>query len=184
MSAINRTLYFHNFVVTRQVFYTSPLSFAFVNIRPLLPGHVLVSPIRPVERLSGLTDAEAADLLLTVKRVGRMLERFYHASALTIPLQDGIDAGQSVPHVHFHIIPRTRQEVEHGGGPDAVYDQLEDIEGNVRWQVLRRERERRLRESENTAPLRSDEAMWTEAKRLEGEMANQLALDTESKGQL
>lgn len=42
---------------------------------------------------------------MTVKRVGRMLERVYHASALTIPLQDGFDAGQSVPHVHVHLLP-------------------------------------------------------------------------------
>ncbi len=56
---------FFTFPVTSQVFYSTELSFAFVNIKPLLPGHVLVSPVRVVARLADLTDAEVADLFVT-----------------------------------------------------------------------------------------------------------------------
>jgi len=109
---------FYTFVVSsRFVVHYTALSFTFVNIRPLLPGRVLVSPIRPVARLSELVDAEAADLFLIVKRGVRMLERVYKASALVIPLQDVFDANsQSVPHVHIHLFPRQPSD-----GPDAVY---------------------------------------------------------------
>ena len=55
---------FFPLVVTQQVFNTTPLSFEFVNIEPFFLGHVLVSPLRPVEWLSELTDAEAADLFV------------------------------------------------------------------------------------------------------------------------
>jgi diadenosine tetraphosphate (Ap4A) HIT family hydrolase len=44
------------------VFATSPLSFAFVNLKPVVPGHVLVSPKRVVPRFADLSEEEVADL--------------------------------------------------------------------------------------------------------------------------
>lgn len=58
-----------------------------------------------------------------------MLEKHYNATALNIVLQDGFDAGQSVLHVHVHIIPRTKGDMDSKGGVDAVYDKLEGEEG-------------------------------------------------------
>ncbi|KAJ5437513.1 Histidine triad (HIT) protein [Penicillium cf. griseofulvum] len=98
-------IYFGPFMVTPQVFHTTPLTFALVNLKPILPGHVLVSPRRIVPRVTDLTPAETSDLFLTVRRVGRMVERVYGATSLNIAVQDGAHAGQSVPHVHAHIIP-------------------------------------------------------------------------------
>lgn len=60
-----------------------------------------------------------------------MVERVYGASSLNIAVQDGIHAGQSVPHVHAHIIPRKAADLEHRGGTDAVYDMLDGDEGDV-----------------------------------------------------
>jgi bis(5'-adenosyl)-triphosphatase len=105
----------------------TPLSFAFVNIKPLLPGHVLVSPIRRVPRIKDLTTREATDLFLTVQRVSRMIERVYNSSALNIAIQDGAVAGQSVPHVHAHIIPRKPADLP----PDEIYRKIEGPEGNI-----------------------------------------------------
>ena len=68
---------------------------------------------------------------MTVQRVGRMLERVYEASALNIAVQDGEDAGQSVPHVHTHVIPRKRADLDQRGGKDAIYGMIEGEEGNV-----------------------------------------------------
>ncbi|KAJ5925131.1 Histidine triad (HIT) protein [Penicillium verhagenii] len=124
-------IHFGSFLVTPQVFHTTPLTFALVNLKPILPGHVLVSPRRVVPRVSDLTPAETSDLFLTVRRVGRMVERVYGASSLNIAVQDGVDAGQSVPHVHAHIIPRKAADLDHRGGTDAVYDMLDGEEGNV-----------------------------------------------------
>ena len=60
-----------------------------------------------------------------------MIERVYGASSLNIAIQDGVDAGQSVPHVHAHVIPRQRRDLDHLGGTDAVYEMLDGEEGNV-----------------------------------------------------
>ncbi|KAJ5112621.1 hypothetical protein N7532_000666 [Penicillium argentinense] len=124
-------IYFGAFLVTPQVFYQTPLSFALVNLKPILPGHVLVSPRRVVPRVADLTADETSDLFLTVRRVGRIVERVYGASSLNIAIQDGIYAGQSVPHVHAHIIPRKPADLDYRGGTDAIYDMLDGEEGEI-----------------------------------------------------
>ncbi|KAF2835979.1 HIT-like protein [Patellaria atrata CBS 101060] len=128
---IPKPIHFGPFLVTSQVFHITPLSFALVNLKPLLPGHILVSPIRRVPRLSELNHAEVTDLFMTVQRVSRMVERIFNASALNIAIQDGKDAGQSIPHVHCHIIPRHKSDLDHKGGGDKIYEMLDGEEGNV-----------------------------------------------------
>ena len=89
-----------------QVFYQTPLSLAIVNIKPVLPGHVLVISRRRCPRFTLLSAAETADLWQSAQRVGAALEKHCQASSLTLAIQDGPDAGQSVPHVHVHVLPR------------------------------------------------------------------------------
>ena len=91
-----------------QVFYTSPsnLTMAVVNLKPLAPGHVLVVPRRAVPRMEELTPEEAADLWTSVVEVQRVVEKVHGADASNLGVQDGRGAGQSVPHVHVHILPR------------------------------------------------------------------------------
>lgn len=60
-----------------------------------------------------------------------MIERIYGATSLNIAIQDGVDAGQSVPHVHTHIIPRKRADLDHKGGTDAIYEMLDGEEGDI-----------------------------------------------------
>ena len=130
---------FGAFVVTSQVFHLTPLSYALVNLKPLLPGHVLVSPRRVVPRFNDLSAAEVQDLFLTVQRVSRTVERVFNASALNIAIQDGADAGQSVPHVHAHIIPRKKDDLADAGGTDAVYALMESDEGDLTRQFAERD---------------------------------------------
>jgi diadenosine tetraphosphate (Ap4A) HIT family hydrolase len=58
-----------------QVFYRSPtgLTLAIVNLKPLVPGHVLVIPRRPVARLADLTRAERVDLWRSTRTVQRLV---------------------------------------------------------------------------------------------------------------
>lgn len=145
---------------------------AFVNLKPLLPGHVLVTPRRIVPRLSDLSQDETVDLFLTIQRVGRMVERVFKASALNIAMQDGVDAGQSVPHVHMHIIPRKAQDLEDRGGGDAIYGMLEGEEGDVGKHLRERDGERPSfpKVDEAARKPRSEEEMEKEADALRREM--------------
>ncbi|KAH8874356.1 Nitrilase and fragile histidine triad fusion protein NitFhit [Schistosoma japonicum] len=104
------------------VFYQSQLSFAFVNISPLVPGHVLVCPIVCVQRFCHLNPAQIADLYMTVRQVAKRLAEYFSATSLTISIQDGKDAGQSVAHVHVHILPRKPNDFPEN---DDIYKALQ-----------------------------------------------------------
>ncbi|BEJ13286.1 hypothetical protein CspHIS471_0304600 [Cutaneotrichosporon sp. HIS471] len=125
---------FSVFDVTRQVFFETPLSLGIVNLKPLRPGHVLIISKRVVSRLSDLDRSEVSDLFQSVQRVGRIVEKAYEAEALNIAVQDGVSAGQSVPHVHVHIIPRLKSDF--GGETDNVYPALEGAERDLNAEHL------------------------------------------------
>lgn len=110
---------------TGEVFLRTEHSFAFVNLRPVVPGHVLVSSKRIVPRFAELTDEEAIDLWLTAKRIGAKLEPHFCSSSLTFGIQDGPHAGQTVPHVHIHILPRKAGDFK---VMDDVYDEMNQKE--------------------------------------------------------
>ncbi|PKS09239.1 hypothetical protein jhhlp_003853 [Lomentospora prolificans] len=142
-------IHFGPFEVTQQVFLTTRHSFALVNLKPLLPGHVLVCPLTRHKRLTDLTTPEITDLFTTVQLVQRLLARHYFrptptATGTTIPappeegsfniaVQDGTEAGQTVSHVHVHVIPRIRDvsAKDPSGDGDALYERMATEEGNV-----------------------------------------------------
>mmetsp|Transcript_12905 Transcript_12905/g.33621 ORF Transcript_12905/g.33621 Transcript_12905/m.33621 type:complete len:227 (+) Transcript_12905:1-681(+) len=107
-----------------QLFFASPsqLTLALVNLRPIVPGHVLVIPKRVVPRMHDLTVDELTDLWRSVSVIAHRLEAHYGATAANIAVQDGRDAGQTVPHVHVHILPRKPADFKRN---DDVYDALE-----------------------------------------------------------
>ncbi|PIL32155.1 hypothetical protein GSI_06861 [Ganoderma sinense ZZ0214-1] len=121
-------LLFSSFDVTRQAFYRSGLAAAIVNLKPIVPGHVLVIPTRVVPRLADLKHDELASLIASVQHVGRVIERVYGADGLTVACQDGKAAGQTVPHVHFHLLPRKLQGDAFPKNDD-VYPAIERSEG-------------------------------------------------------
>ncbi|KAF5315865.1 hypothetical protein D9611_004944 [Ephemerocybe angulata] len=124
-------LLFSTIEVTAQAFYRTSLSYAIVNLKPIVPGHVLVIPTRPVQRIADLEDNELVSLIRSVRRVGNVVQRVYGADALTIACQDGPAAGQSVPHVHFHILPRKAQGDRFSEDKDAIYPELETGEASL-----------------------------------------------------
>jgi bis(5'-adenosyl)-triphosphatase len=132
------TQYFGSLLIPQaQIFFQSRLSYAIVNLKPILPGHVLVISKRVVPRLNDLSIEEVHDLFQQVQIVGNVIEKVYHAQSLTICLQDGIAAGQTIPvsnlfffplpmyishswkHVHVHIVPRKIKDFEH---IDDIYE--------------------------------------------------------------
>ncbi|KAG1671713.1 hypothetical protein FOA52_007505 [Chlamydomonas sp. UWO 241] len=106
-----------------EVFAVTEHSIAFVNLKPVVPGHVLVSPKRVLKRFSDLSVAEVADLWALVQRVGSAVETHLGANSLTLAIQDGASAGQTVPHVHVHVLPRKAGDFKEN---DEVYDAIDE----------------------------------------------------------
>ncbi|ALC43587.1 NitFhit, partial [Drosophila busckii] len=112
-----------NIVDKRSIFYESEHCYAFTNLRCVVKGHVLVSTKRVVPRLNGLSCAELTDLFATVCLVQRMLESYYGTTSATVTVQDGTQAGQTVPHVHFHVMPRRVGDFAH---KDQIYVKMDE----------------------------------------------------------
>lgn len=104
------------------VFLQTELSFALVNRKPVVPGHVLVCPLRPVERFRDLQPDEVADLFSTTQKVANVVEKLFNATSITITIQDGPEAGQTVKHVHVHVLPRRAGDFKHN---DSIYEELQ-----------------------------------------------------------
>lgn len=153
---------FAHFNVETQIFFKTALSQALVNVKPILPGHVLVTPQRVVPRLHDLTDAETTDLFHTVKKVVTVLEGVYNAEGSTVSMQDGPVAGQSVPHLHFHILPRTRGDYTEN---DEIYNDLnrETYEMSRTWYTALLSRQQ-IHVDEGARRSRTLEEMEREAK--------------------
>ncbi|NXK48589.1 FHIT triphosphatase, partial [Chauna torquata] len=86
------------------------------------PSDVLVCPLRPVERFRDLRPEEVADLFCMAQRVGNVVEKHFCATSLTISIQDGPEAGQTVKHVHVHVLPRRAGDFSRN---DDVYKELQ-----------------------------------------------------------
>ena len=86
--------------------YEDSETLAFLDIHPMTDGHTLVIPKVHAERLSKLSPELAGKLFQAVWRVTERVAQALQAPAFNIGINDGRAAGQAVPHVHVHIIPR------------------------------------------------------------------------------
>ncbi|MAH90704.1 MAG: HIT family protein [Euryarchaeota archaeon] len=83
---------------------------AFLDVFPRAEGHTLVVPLNPVQRISDLSKSELADLFSGVKQVQSTLSSYFDTKDFTVMVHDGPMAGQEIPHVHIHVIPRTEND--------------------------------------------------------------------------
>lgn len=84
----------------------TPAAVAFLDVGPLAEGHVLLVPRRHAERLEQLPAEDMADLARSLPALAGAIARATGAAGLNLLQNNGIAAGQVVPHVHFHLIPR------------------------------------------------------------------------------
>ena len=80
--------------------------FAFLDHRPLLPGHVLVVPRTHYAALADLPEVEIGPFFRTVQRVAAAVESAMHADGAFVAIN--IRISQSVPHLHVHVVPRRK----------------------------------------------------------------------------
>ena len=79
---------------------------AFMDLMPQSPGHTLVIPREPAENLFDLSDEGLDVLVATTRRVARAVKAAFDPPGIMIVQLNGADAGQTVFHIHFHVIPR------------------------------------------------------------------------------
>ena len=123
--------------IPARVVYEDETTLAFLDANPLAPGHTLVIPKDEYERLNDVPEDVASDLYDTIHRMVPAVEEAVDADATTVAFNNGEAAGQEVPHVHCHIVPRFEGD---GGGPihavagnrpDLDDDELDDIAADI-----------------------------------------------------
>ena len=108
---------------------------AFMDLMPQAEGHALVITREPAETLFDLSPEGAAACMRTTQHVAAAVKRAFDAPGMMITQVNGSAAGQTVPHVHFHIIPRRpgEQLLMHAAvkaDPEVLRQQAERIR---RW---------------------------------------------------
>jgi diadenosine tetraphosphate (Ap4A) HIT family hydrolase len=83
---------------------------------PASPGHTLVIPRRHVASFFDLTPEEVATCMMLIKEEKRQLDEEFNPDGYNIGVNVGPAAGQSIYHVHIHIIPRYKGDVENPQG--------------------------------------------------------------------
>ncbi len=106
---------------------------AFMDIMPSAEGHTLVIPREPAETLFELSGPAVAALMLTTQRVAAAVKAALACPGLMLVQLNGLAAGQSVPHLHVHVVPRYDglDLVLHGRSM-ADLQQLESIAARIR----------------------------------------------------
>lgn len=107
----------------KTIFHETEHCVAFTNIRCVVPGHVLIATKRCIPRVEDMTVAETKDLFVTACKIAKVLDNYHEAKSTTITVQDGEFAGQTVKHVHCHIMPRKPGDFEHN---DEIYIKLNE----------------------------------------------------------
>jgi histidine triad (HIT) family protein len=105
--------------------YEDDTVLAFLDVNPLAPGHTLVVPKSHHRRLQDMPDKEASWLYKVAHKLTEAVEKGVDADATTVAVNNGEAAGQEVPHVHCHLVPRFEGD---GGGPiHAAFGEAPDL---------------------------------------------------------
>ena len=91
-------------VLNRQKLYEDQFVIVMCTHQPIVSSHFLIIPKRHVERLELLTQQELIHVHQAIEKVRRASRSIFGTSAYFIHQKNGLEVGQSVPHVHFHFI--------------------------------------------------------------------------------
>ena len=97
------------------------------DAHPVSPGHSLVIPKRHIGSWFEATSEEVSAMLELLEDGKTMLDASHHPDGYNIGINDGLAAGQTVPHLHMHLIPRFTGDVP-------------DPRGGVRWVIAEKAR--------------------------------------------
>jgi histidine triad (HIT) family protein len=96
--------------IPAKIVYEDENSMAFLDINPTNPGHTLVIPKAHIETILEIQPEELSVLAQTVKIVAQALTDALNPDGLNILQNNKEIAGQLVPHIHFHLVPRFKDD--------------------------------------------------------------------------
>ncbi len=82
-----------------------------LNMFPYMPGHLVICPLKHVEDFTEADDDLIAALSVMAKKTMKMLTEAYETESFTMGVNTGDVSGRSIRHLHYHIVPRYRSEL-------------------------------------------------------------------------
>ncbi len=86
--------------------YEDDLTLSFMDIMPSVEGHTLTITKEPAEGILDLSPEGAAALIKTTQKVAKAVKKGLDCPGVMLVQLNGVAAGQSIPHIHFHVLPR------------------------------------------------------------------------------
>lgn len=91
--------------------YEDEICFVVLNLYPFNPGHLMCVPNRHITKFTELTKEEILHLNRTIQGLQLLLDELYNPRGYNIGINQGKDAGASIEHLHFHLVPRYGSEL-------------------------------------------------------------------------
>lgn len=110
------------------VIYEDEDTLAFMDIGPIIKGHVLVIPKHHYDPIDDTPDEVLAQLIKVSKKVAIALRNGLGADGCNIIQNNGACSGQEVPHLHFHVIPRFIDDGHHWNWVPKSYDEISEMQ--------------------------------------------------------
>jgi histidine triad (HIT) family protein len=108
--------------------YEDEHTLAFMDIGPVVKGHTLVVPKQHSDPITGTPDEVLQRLIVVCKKVAQAQVDALGADGMNVTQANGRVAGQVVPHIHFHVIPRFEKDGHHGNWIPKTYDSPAEME--------------------------------------------------------
>lgn len=117
--------------------FEDDVAIAFMDLYPQSRGHCLVVPKEAARNLLELSDDCAAQAMTRVKRLAQAVEKALKPDGVTVVQFNGAPAGQTVYHIHIHVIPQWENEklAGHGQSGEADKDELEALADKIRAEL-------------------------------------------------
>jgi bis(5'-adenosyl)-triphosphatase len=112
--------------IAASVFFTRGDFMALYNIAPVLPGHSLIIPKQHYTSLLELNDKELLEFFITAKMALLILLKAFNTDSFDWSIQEKPEAGQTIEHLHLHIVPRLKDDLKHPGDWYPLLQQNDD----------------------------------------------------------
>ena len=99
---------------------------AILDANPAARGHVIILPKNHAANIYELPDEDASKIMIVAKKIATAIEKAYHCDGVNILQNNGEAAGQTVFHIHVHVIPRFKGDTVNIGWKQG--DMPEDLD--------------------------------------------------------
>ena len=107
--------------------YEDADTLAFMDIGPVIKGHTLVIPKQHYDPITKTPVAVLANLMKVVQKIAQAQMNGLKADGVNVLNANGTAAGQQVPHIHFHVVPRFKTDGHHWNWAAKKYDSMEEM---------------------------------------------------------